>query len=101
MPQLRCWARMISCGKYTDTETIRAFLELDNQPKKSKRTSLAEAITGAAVTFANAVRSPDVQQRNSQSVVISSNASPPRMAGAGNPSCISTPSCTQEYLPAE
>ena len=78
IPQLRCWARMISSGKYEDTDTIPAFLELDNQPKKTKRTTLADAITGAAVTFANAVasKSPDVQQCNSQSVVISSANSP-------------------------
>ena len=52
---------MISSGKYEDTDAIPAFLELDNQPKKTKRNT--NAITGAAVTFANTVasKSPNVQ----------------------------------------
>ena len=59
---------MISSGKYEDTNTIPTFLELDNHPKKTKRITLADAITGAAMTFANAVtsKSPEVQQCNSQ-----------------------------------
>ena len=32
--------------------------------------SLAEAITGASLTFASAARTPDISQNNSQSVVI-------------------------------
>ena len=76
LPQLRCWARMITSGKYQDTDTIPVFLDLNNQPKKQKRASLAEAITGAAVTFAKAVKSSDVQQCSSQSVVIASSNSP-------------------------
>ena len=55
---------------------IPVFFELDSQPKKSKRTSLVDTIIGAAATFANAVKSPKVQQCNSQSVVISSPNSP-------------------------
>ena len=38
------------------------------QPKK--KASLAEAITGAALTFASVARTPDISQNNSQSVVI-------------------------------
>ena len=92
IPQLRCWARMISTGKYENTDTIPAFLELDNQPKKSKHTSLADAITGAAATFANAVKSPEVQQCNSQSVVISSpNCPSTTTAGVGTSTCPTTP----------
>ena len=92
IPQLRCWARMISTGKYENTDTIPVFLELDNQPKKSKRTSLADAITGAAATFANAVKSPEVQQCNSQSVVISSPNSPSTPAvGGGTSTCPMAP----------
>ena len=77
LPQLRCWARMITSGKYQDRDTIPIFLDLNNQPKKQKRSSLAEAITGAAMTFAKAVKSSDVQQCSSQSVVIASSNSPP------------------------
>ena len=76
LPQLRCWARMITSGKYEDKDTIPVFLDLDNQPKKQKRASLAEAITGAAMTFAKAVKSSDVKQCSSQSVVIASSDSP-------------------------
>ena len=75
-PQLRCWARMITSGKYQDRDNIPAFLDLENQPKKQKRPSLAEAITGAAMTFANAVKTPDIKQCSSQSVVIASSDSP-------------------------
>ena len=83
---------MISTGKYENTDTIPVFLELDNQPKKSKRTSLADAITGAAATFANAVKSPEVQQCNSQSVVISSPNSPSTPAvGGGTSTCPMAP----------
>ena len=93
IPQLRCWARMISSGKYEDTD-IPAFLELDNQPKKTKRTTLADAIAGAAVTFADAVtrKSPGVQQCNSQSVVVSSANSPSSaVTGVDTSACPSTP----------
>ena len=44
------------------------------QPKREKKSSLSDVIAGAAVTFANAVKSPDIQQRNKQSIVISSDA---------------------------
>ena len=91
MPQLRCWARMISCGKYTDKDTIPSFLELDNQPKKSKRTSLAEAIAGAAVTFANAVAQFSVSGDFLQRFTTTD----------GRPFMHFNPFMPQEYLPAE
>lgn len=73
-PQLQCWARMISSGKYEDTDIIPAFLKLDNQPKKTNCTTIADALKGVAVTIADAVtrNSPQsgVQQYNSQLVVI-------------------------------
>ena len=69
---------MITSGKYQDChrDSIPVFLDLDNHPKKQKRASLAEAIIGAAMTFAKAVKSSDVQQCSSQSVVVASNNSP-------------------------
>ena len=48
---------MISSGNYENADTIPAFLELDNHPKKTKRITLTDATTGAAVIFANAVTS--------------------------------------------
>ena len=69
---------MITSGKYQDyhTDSMPVFLDLGNQPKKQKRASLAEAIIGAAMTFAKPVKSSDVQQCSSQSVVVASNNSP-------------------------
>ena len=84
---------MITSGKYKDRDNIPAFLEFHNQPKKAKRTSLADAITGAAMTFANAVKAPDVQQCSSQSVVIASSGSPstPVASAVGPSVCPTTP----------
>ena len=76
LPQLRCWARMITSGKHHDRDNIPVFLDLDNQPKKQKRATLAEAITDAAKTFAQATKSPNMSQCSSQSVVIASSGSP-------------------------
>ena len=61
---------------YHDRYNIPAFLDLDNQPKKLKRATLAEGITDAAKTFAQATKSPNMNQCSSQSVVIASNGSP-------------------------
>ena len=74
-PQLRLWARMIVAGNHDSTDTpplIPAITWI--QPKREKKSSLSDVIAGAAVTFANAVKSPDIQQRNKQSIVISSDA---------------------------
>lgn len=76
LPQFRCCAHMITSGKHQDRDNIPAFLDLDNQPRKQKRPTLAEAITDAAKTFAQASKSPDVNQCTSQSVVIASSATP-------------------------
>ena len=83
LPQLRCWARMITSGKHQDRDNIPAFLDLDNQPKKQKRPTLAEAITDAAKTFAQAAKSPNVSQCSSQSVVIAPSGSPSTPVAAG------------------
>ena len=74
-PQLRLWVRMIVAGNHDSTDTpplIPAITVI--QPKREKKSSLSDVIAGAAVTFANAVKSPDIQQRNKQSIVISSDA---------------------------
>ena len=67
---------MITSGKHPDRDNIPAFLDLDNQQKKQKRPTLAEAITDAAKTFAQATKSPNMSQCSSQSVVIASSGSP-------------------------
>ena len=69
IPQLRFWARMITTKNHEsldDPPDLPPFSGV--QPKK--KGTLAEAITGAALTFANAVRTPDMTQSNNQSVVI-------------------------------
>ena len=69
IPQLRCWARMITTKNHEsidDPPDLPPFSGV--QPKK--KALLAEAITGAALTFAQVARAPDVTQSNSQSVVI-------------------------------
>ena len=76
LPQLQCWACMITSGKHHDKDSILAFLDLDNQPKKQKRPTLAKAITDAAKTFAQATKIPNMSRCTSQSVVIASSGSP-------------------------
>lgn len=74
-PQLRLWARMIVAGNHDSTDTPPLIPAITGiQPKREKKSSLSDVIAGAAVTFANAVKSPDIQQRNKQSIVISSDA---------------------------
>ena len=69
IPQLRFWARMLTTKNhesFDDPPDLPPFSGV--QPKK--KASLAEAITGAALTFASVARTPDISQNNSQSVVI-------------------------------
>lgn len=69
MPQLRFWARMLTTKNhesFDDPPDLPPFSGA--QPKK--KASLAEAITGAALTFASVAHTPDISQNNSQSVVI-------------------------------
>ena len=74
-PQLRLWARMIVAGNHDSTDTPPLIPAITGiQPKREKKSSLSDVIAGAAVTFANAVKSPDIQQRSKQSIVISSDA---------------------------
>ena len=74
-PQLRLWARMIAARNHDSTDSPPLIPAITGiQPKREKKPSLSDAITGAAITFANAVRSPSVQQHNKQSIVIPSDA---------------------------
>ena len=71
-PQLRLWARMIAAGNHDSIDNPPLIPPITGiQSKREKKSSLSDVIASAAVTFASAVRSPDVQQSNKQSVVIS------------------------------
>lgn len=85
IPQLRCWARLILTGKHDSKDVIPEFLA--NQPKKSKQTSLADAITGAVKTITDAVKSPPT----STSLVIENNNN-------NSNSTIASPNTTQSNV---
>ena len=50
---LKLWARMICSGCYDNPPSIPAFTS--TAPKKQRKDSLSDALTGAAVAFAKAV----------------------------------------------
>ena len=56
-PQLRMWARYIQAGHYKDLVEPPALKGVP--PKRDRKESLSDAIAGAAVTFINAMRSPE------------------------------------------
>ena len=65
LPQLRLWARMVISGNHESTDDpprIPAIVGVES--KKPQKESLADVIAGAAVSFANAFRSPDIKQSN-------------------------------------
>ena len=69
-PRLRLWARMISTGLHSDYDTppeIPAFL--GSTPKRSRRESFSDAISGAAVAFAGALKEREKGQEQPTSVV--------------------------------
>ena len=72
-PQLCLWARMIEAGNHDSTDNPPLIPAITITPKCEK-SSLSDVIAGAATTFANAFRSPDVHQSNKQSISISSDA---------------------------
>lgn len=81
VPQLRLWARMVASKNHESLDNppdIPVFSGPGDLPKK--KTSLTDAITGAAMTLANAVRSPDITctQNNNQAVIVSPSSSPTR-----------------------
>ena len=78
LPQLRCWARLLMTDKHKSKDEIPEFLI--NQPRKSKQ-SLAEAITGAMNTLADAVKCPST----SFSVLIENNSNSTSNATSSTP----------------
>lgn len=57
IPQLRLWARMISCGTHDDVDEPPhvPLIVGAPQPKRQKQESLTSALVGAATAFANAI----------------------------------------------
>ena len=71
-PRLRLWARMITTGLHSDYDTppeIPAFL--GSTPKRARRESLSEAMSGAAVAFADALKGKEKDEKRQGSVVTS------------------------------
>lgn len=74
-PRLRLWSRMISNGLHDDFDnppSIPAFL--GSTPKRPRRDSLSDAISVAAVTFADAMK----QGREKPTTVVGGGVSPGR-----------------------
>ena len=60
VPQLRLWAKMITCGTHDSRDEPPSVpIITGQQPKKPRRDSLAEVIVDAATAFSKAVKSPD------------------------------------------
>lgn len=80
LPQLRLWARMIAGGNHDSTDAPPQIPAITGiTPKRDKKESLASAIAGAAVTFASALRTPQIHQSGSStsnSVTISTESPP-------------------------
>jgi hypothetical protein len=68
IPQLRLWARMISCGTHDDIDEPPRVPMIVGAPlpKRQKQESLTTALVGAATAFANAI-SPKVNCPSSPS----------------------------------
>ena len=59
-PQLRMWARYVQDGHYKDLVEPPPSPALKGvPPKRDRKESLSDAIAGAAITFVNAMRSPE------------------------------------------
>ena len=102
-PRLRLWARMISTGLHSDYDTspeIPAFL--GSTPKRARRESLSDAISGAAVAFAGALKGREKDQEQPTSVVPSGTSG--RSVELNyeqlyhQPSSISDPHCTHLFF---
>ena len=77
--QYRIWARLVKSGKFKDISIVPSIPALQGTPqppKKVRNESLLDVIAGAAVTFVNAMRSPDLSVKAQNSVVINAQSSP-------------------------
>lgn len=69
-PQLRLWARMIQCGTHQDYDDPPRVPQITGMPpKRPKKDSFAEALTGAAVAVAKALAPNDPQTPNNKSII--------------------------------
>ena len=93
--QYRIWARLVKSGLYKDITTVPpdpALQGIPQPPKRIRNELLSDVIAGAAVTFVNAMRSPEYNAsvKVQNSVVINS-SSPPKehipTLGAGISPC--------------
>ena len=81
--QYRIWARLVQSGMFKDITVVPPIPALQGTPQPSKRVqneSLKDVIAGAAVTFVNAMRTPDYSNSSvkaQNSVVINAQTSPP------------------------
>jgi hypothetical protein len=73
-PQMRMWARYIQAGHYKDLVEPLPLPAFKGIPPK--RESLSDTIAGAAVTFVNAIRSPESKVKTNNVVI---NAQTPPM----------------------
>ena len=81
IPQLRLWARYVQAGHYKDLVKPPLLPALTGTlPKRERKESLSDAIAGAAITFVNAMRSPDLSTSSNvkaqNSVVINAQTPP-------------------------
>ena len=82
--QYRIWARLVKTGMFKDISVVPPIPALQGTPQPPKRVqneSLKDVIAGAAVTFVNAMRTPDYSSSSvkaQNSVVINAQSSPPK-----------------------
>ena len=82
-PHLRLWARMICSGCHDDYDNVPAIPAFSSTlPKKQRKDTLSEALTGAAVAFAKAVSGGTPDKGVGQSVP--SQETPAHIAGTSN-----------------
>lgn len=75
-PQLRMWARYVQAGHYRDLVEPPPLPALKGiPPKRDRKESLSDAIAGAAITFINAMRSPESNVK-ANNVVINAQTPP-------------------------
>ncbi len=78
-PRLRLWARMISTGLHNDfDEPPEIPVFQGSTPKRARRESLSDAISGAAVAFADSLKGRNENQSPASTSVLASGISPGR-----------------------
>ena len=94
-PQLRMWARYVQAGHYKDLEEPPPLPALKGvPPKRVRKESLSDVIAGAAVSFVNAIRSPD-SNLHTNNVVINT---PPKGEHVNSVSLISPGRATDLHM---